>query len=362
MTDSSSDTLFGDSWGQIFMLLAIVSGLFSAQFYIERGAPRFTLKNLRWDRALELFGSCRPQAPGRWAVGASGCSTLSAALSMAKDGDEIALAPGVYREGLEISRSVALIGSGAPGSSLIEYSGRRTLSISGGHVQLRNVAIANTGAGGDWAIAISDARLTMANVVVRSDGGGVRAVDSDLDVSETSLEGRTAFSIEGRSQVRFGNGRISGSEAGIRISGENTQLTLSKAEVTGSRAAGLDASRFAVVRIEDSWLTENSVAATIHSGADVRIDRSTLAKNKNCALLINAGSATLNRTLVSESRCGAGFSGSGTLQVDASRFTRLSGPALEIPGGLENKVTFRGSGNVGLGAARTETANAAEVP
>ncbi|MFA5138241.1 MAG: right-handed parallel beta-helix repeat-containing protein [Elusimicrobiota bacterium] len=359
--EASQPGLFEDVWAQVLALLAIVSGMFTAHYFLTRPVPKAAALPIA-EKAAQVktsvksaFSTLTPRMPGHWVIDAqdspdADCATLQAALSAARDGDTLTIKPGIYREGLFINRAVTLQGAGqTPDKVEIISAGAQTIGLSTGRATLRNLSITNTGSREQWVVVAAKARLVLDKVRMRSAGQGVRCVDSDLDITDSDLDARVTLSVEGKSKVKVERTRISGEQTAVAASGGGADVTLSRSSIQDSRGTGVDASRFARVRITDSTLSGNSSAAVLAlSGAEVRVTGGDIRDNRDCAVRLDGSLVVLEKVLVSKNRCGAGFLGPATLEANGSTFSDLTLGPLAIKPGLEDVVTVRGSGNHGL--------------
>jgi hypothetical protein len=360
-----------DVWVQLFALLAVVSGVLSAHSYWQRSLPgpaapaevpisvsAEALQPAAPPAAAPPAASSvsAPRTAGRWVVDSrmsadADCASLGAAVAGARDGDVIVLRPGTYEEGVQVSKSLTISGAGvSPDQVVLTHSGPKTLAISGGRVTLENLSLANTGLRSYWVLSLAMGRLTMRNVRFRSAGQGMLVVDGDLDASDCDLDGRTALSVSGKSRVRLVHDTLSGEEAAVSADGGGVDLSIEGSRIQDSRGLGLEASRFALVRMNDVTLSGNvSAAVSIASGAEVRITQAKIVDNRDCGVRIDGGAKVfLEQAQLERDRCGVGFVGLGTLEARNSRFSELALGAVAVKPGLESSVSIRGSGNVGL--------------
>lgn len=81
-----------------------------------------------------------------WQVGSPGLSSIGQAVQLARPGDTIDVAPGIYREAtLQLSRRVVLVGQGWP---VLDGEGKRQLiTIGADSVEVRGFVLRNSGSG-----------------------------------------------------------------------------------------------------------------------------------------------------------------------------------------------------------------------
>jgi hypothetical protein len=143
---------------------------------------------------------------------------------------------------------------------------------------------------------------------------------------------------------------LTGQETAVWAEGGGTEVRLEGSRIQDSRGTGLEASRFALVRLEDVTLSGNvGAAVVVDSGAEIRITRAKIVDNRDCGVRVGGGGKVrLEQVRLTRDRCGVGFVGLGTLEAHNSQFEELALGAVAVKPGLERGVTIRGSGNVGL--------------
>ena len=370
MSQASQPSAIEDVWVQLFALLAVVSGILSAHYYRQRSLPPASAP-----ASMQQVVSVAPEEPvappaplttapaasaprtaGRWVVDVkmgpdADCSSLAAALAGAHEGDVIVLRPGIYYESVDISKSVTISGSGiSPDQVMITNASVQTLSVTAGRVALDNLSLSNTGLKSSWALAVAQARLSLRNVRLRTAGQGLRVLDSDLDASDCELDARVALSVSGKSRVTLVRATLTAKETAVSADGGGVDLRIDSSRIQDSRGTGLEATRFALVRLNDMTLSGNvSAAIIIRSRAEVRVTRAKIVDNRDCGIRIeDHGKAVLEQAQVARNRCGVGFTGPGTLEARNCQFSELALGAVAVKPGLEKSVAIRGSGNVGL--------------
>lgn len=344
-----------DIWVQFFALLFIISGVFSIH-YLFRG--RATYGPALKPQSGRVMGkaSTFSKTPKRWVVApvkraSVDYTTLAAAVAAAGEGDSIFLRPGAYDECVHVSRSVTISGDGdSPAEVTLSCAKAETLLITGGSVVLENLSVLNTWPGNYWAVDLADANLTMRRVKLKSSSSGLRVQDGEATVSDSELEGRRALFVTGRSKVRVSRSKLAGEEAGISADGGEVNLRVEGCRLQNGRGTGLAAGRFASVAVNDTTISDNTLAAvSVYTGARVKISNSRITDNQECGVILDeGGSVELEHVTVSRNKCGVGFSGAGSLLANNSVFTDLEMGAVAIKKGCENIAKVRGSGNKGL--------------
>jgi hypothetical protein len=353
-------------WIQLFALMALVAGIFTAHHLLRPGpapAPAPAAPPSEFSAAPQITAEVpakpavtSPKSVGRWVVDPrmgpdADCATLGEALAGARAGDTIVLRPGTYSEGVRITEPVTITGGGvSPDQVIIVHTDLQTIAVTGGPVELDNLSLTNTGLKSYWVITADKARLSLRNVRLRTEGQGVRITDSDFDVSDSGLEGRTALAVSGKSRVNVLRTALIGDELAVSADGGETDLRISNSRILNSRGFGLSARRFSWVRLNEVAITGNVAAAiTVDSGAEVRVTSSKITDNLDCGVgLDGGGKIVLDRVLLARNRCGVGFTGPGTLEARDSKFLELTLGAVAVKRGLEKSAVIIGSGNTGL--------------
>lgn len=366
-----------DTWVQVLGLVALSSGAFTAHFLLaaQPAAARQAAQAARaaapavdtGARALPRPRSSsapvkaaspealKPRLAGHWLVDSRGgleadCTTVQAALAAASDGDRITVKPGVYHGYVSITKSVTIQGSGSsPDKVELTHTGPQTVTVAGGRAVLGNLTVANTGGPGTWVVLASKARLSLERVKMRAFGNGIRVIDSEFAASDSDLSGLRALYLEGATRASILRTALSGRESALTASGGGVRARLSGGFVRDSAGVGIDVSQFARVTIEETAVTGNlGGGASVRSGAELRAVGARFVGNRDCALRIDGGFATLDGVHVERNRCGIGLVGRATVDVNNSVFSDLSLGALAIKPGMEDAVIVRGAGNTGI--------------
>ncbi|MDA3629323.1 AAA family ATPase [Saccharopolyspora sp. WRP15-2] len=90
--------------------------------------------------------------------------TVGDAISSARDGDVIAVRPGVYPESIVLDRNVTLSGSGSPGDVRIEAAGEPVLRVTTEHAEVSGIEFAHSG--GAVAVDLQSGELHLDECVV----------------------------------------------------------------------------------------------------------------------------------------------------------------------------------------------------
>lgn len=242
----------------------------------------------------------------------SGCpfAKIQAALDAAKDGDEITVGPGIYRENLKITKSVSLIGAdpaqvrllpGGPAYALIQVGDESTLStvrIEGFTLQqaadlveksvytdvataiqslvFRNNRVLNREAD-DWITSLAGTEVTVeknvfsTNSTLEIDGQEIRVLRNDLWLvrvnpswgdggSEAVVEGNTfreeGVLVSGNTVVRKNRFRLAG--VGIDVGGRPAEVELVRIVENEFIGPGTRRSRSSIFDLSDAITVGNS--------------------------------------------------------------------------------------------------------
>ena len=283
-------------------------------------------------------------------------TSISAALAQAAAGSHIAVAAGTYKECLEIQRKVTLEGRCAQLVTIVGTT--KTLPAVGflwwaSGAVLRGVTVTGV-TGGLW---ISGVSVSAERVSVRKcEGRGIDVIDGgalalyDSLVAENREAGVVLFSSKmslERSVVRdtretastgdWGTGIYAGHDAG---KGGPSEVTLRDCLVAGNRSTGLlvNSSKATLDRsvIRDTRETASNkgfgtgIQASLDSGqsapSEVTLRDCMVIKNRGHGILVASSKATLDRTVVRDTRPWASnqHGGSGILALAFSEQSSAS--------------------------------------
>ncbi len=410
MNNDPKTSLLEDVWLQVFILLLIVSGVFSLHFMMHpaqaaqpvpqaspvrtggtpiteaqpapaRAAPvsaplEARPEPVRQEAPAEAAEKpATPKTAGRWVVGKPGgagvnCSSLGDAVSQAADGDSIVVQPGSYEVSILASKSLTISGGGSsPDEVELTNSLSPTFAIAGGRMVMQNLTIANTSEVDYWALSVSRASLVLRNVNIKSSGKGVRVQGADLDASDCEFEASSGLSISGKSKVKLTGVSVTGSVIGISAQDSSADLQLDDSHISGGGGAGLRVSDGAWARVSGTTISGNRYAGVmVASGAEVRVSNSQLTGNGECGAYIEEnGKLVLEKVTLTRNKCGVGFAGAGALDVRGNKFADNSMGAIAVSPLQGDQAVITGSGNSGLlvpgekrPAAKKRAATAAE--
>lgn len=387
MSNDPKMSLFEDVWLQVFILLLIVSGVFSLHYMLrpaqaalpvlpaEQPAAALpvqaavplaeTLEPARRAAPAEAAAQqpeetaekpAAPKMPGRWVVGKDGgpgvnCASLGDAVARAADGDSIVVQPGSYEVSVLASKSLTISGGGSsPEEVELTNSLSPTFAVTGGRVVMQNLTITNTSEVDYWALSLSRAALVLRNVNVKSAGKGVKVQGGDLEASDCEFEASSGLSISGKSKVKLTGVSITGRVIGISAQDSLADLQLDDSHISGGGGVGLRVSDGAWAKVSGTTISGNRYAGVmVASGAEIRVAKSQITGNGECGAYIEEnGKLVLEKVTLTRNKCGVGFAGAGALEARANKFADNSMGAIAVSPLQGDKAVITGSGNSGL--------------
>ncbi|NTU84414.1 MAG: hypothetical protein HGA45_34465 [Chloroflexales bacterium] len=272
---------------------------------------------------------------------ATPCHTIGAAVGKAVSGDTVLLAAGTYSETVSLSKSLTIVGVGAP-TTAIDGAGRGTVLTvlsSQARVALRDLTVRGGNAIGAGGGITSYGALSLERVSVQENrvsagegfqglGGGIASFGT-LTVSDTAVisnTGVTGGGIYSQGDLTASNVTFAGNTAtagGGLAAGAGT-ATLSYATVAGNQATGaaggLQAAEGATIQLGASIVADNggTSAAPECVGDLVSLDANLIGPAAGCTFsstgpgdqidvdpllgpLESGGGPTLTRALLPES-------------------------------------------------------------
>lgn len=231
----------------------------------------------------------RPGASGGDGSAAAPLGTLAAALAAAPEGAFVALAPGTYPAGLELTRPVTIVGACAAGVVLTGDASAPVLSIAADtSVELRALTLRASGERAAWIAGT----LTLRNVQVEQAQRAALHVASggELDASRLRVRDTREGMVDGLPGALGAAVQV---EAGARAE-------LRSASVEGSRGVALGTSGELVV--EDTAVLDTHCVSTFPGGSGLWAQE--------------AGQVTARRVVV-ETACTSGMAALDAARIDA---------------------------------------------
>lgn len=252
-----------------------------------------------------------PKTAGRWivdAAGGSGSDTASLvdAVLNAKDGDELALRPGVYTGAVAFAGKGLRISGAATdaGLAVIVSDSLDTVAVQGGSLLLADVTVRNLGPANGSAVSARMARVLLRNVRLELSprsyglnldrstaaasglaisGGyyGIRLEDANLGLEDSTLTGvEWGLMFFARSQALVTGTNIVGGEMGANVTkGSRLSMAHSRlASMTGSGVVARDAGT--AVRFQRVAIESAGDGLMIYDGAAASVEDSTFTRLK----------------------------------------------------------------------------------
>ena len=175
-------------------------------------------------------------------------STLTAALEAAKPGDRILVRPGLYKEGVIITKAVEIIGDGELGEVVIEAMGADVVLFRANMGRIVNLTLRQTGGGNWYGLDVTQGRLDL----------------EGCDITSRSL---ACIGIHGGSDPRLRRNRIHAGKGGGVIVFDDAKGTL-----------------------EDNDIFANPVSAVlIHSGGNPTLRRNRIHDGEQSGVVVYEG-------------------------------------------------------------------------
>lgn len=274
------------------------------------------------------YRSLTARTPGRWLVdpagGADADTTLIAeALFNARDGDEIDLRPGRYRESLSVAKSVRIAGQGRPGDVILQAAAGEALSASGARLALSGLTViggpsgaAVSAAGG--ALELTDVALSGIGVGVSASAGAVVSLErvsisglkwglllegGKASVDQTTIDqGEVGVTLARGETLRITHSTLSRLDQAVRAIGAGVDAEVSSTKIAGGKD-GLVADGEAALRIQSSQLSDNSGCAVkaADAGTKVQVLQSDLSGNGQGACLTRSAQGVFSEVNVMNS-------------------------------------------------------------
>ena len=188
--------------------------------------------------------------------------TISAALLVASDGDEIRIRPGHYQESLAIDKSLTLLGEGERGAIVIEGTGASALRITAGACRIENLTLRQFGAPHLDCVTIT--------------GGHVELVRCDIT---TQTQG-ACVNITGEDEVTLRENVIHGGHGWGVFAAGTGNLTLDGNDIVEHANSGLTVMRGAYVVARRNRISRNAqYAVRIDVGAGGAFEDNILSGN-----------------------------------------------------------------------------------
>lgn len=226
------------------------------------------------------------------ADGTGDFATFEQAMAAIPSGARLAIAPGHYRLGGLISRTLDIFGDGPAGSVVFEGEFQSVFPVMAIGGSLRNLSIRNTGGADRYGLWITSGELL-------------------VEECEISSQGDAAVFVSGNgASPRFQGCRLSGPSAyGLLL--RDATARLESCMVSGGARAG--------AAVEHGGSLE-LVACTVerNSGVGIEVDSTSVAQVWNCRIEGNGRSGVAARPAASVRITDSTITGNGTPQIHAS--------------------------------------------
>lgn len=252
-----------------------------------------------------------PKTAGRWivdAAGGSGSDTASLvdAVLNAKDGDELALRPGVYTGAISFAGKALKI-SGAPADAalaVIVSDAVDTVAVHGGSLALADLTVRGLGAAHGSAVSARMSRVLLRNVRLELSprsyglnldrstaaasglaisGGyyGIRLEDANLVLADSTLTGvEWGLMFFARSQAVVAGTTIAGGDMGVNIT-KGSRLAMADSRLTSMTGPGVVArDAGTTIRFQRVAFEGAGDGVMIYDGAAASVEDSTFTRLK----------------------------------------------------------------------------------
>lgn len=173
--------------------------------------------------------------------------TISAALLVASDGDEIRIRPGRYQEALRIEKPLALVGEGERSRIVVEGMDESALRISAGPCRIENLSLRQLGAPHLDCVAIAGGRVELArcDIMTQTQGACVNITSEDeVTLRENVIHGGHGWGIFAAGK---GNVTLEGNEI---VEHANSGLTVMRGAYVVARGNRINRNAQYAIRID----------------------------------------------------------------------------------------------------------------
>lgn len=265
---------------------------------------------------------------GRWIVDAAGgagsdTASLVDAVLNAKDGDEIALRPGIYPGTVAFAgKALKISGAAADaGLAVIVSDALDTVAVHGGSLALSDLTVRNLGAAHGSAVSARMGRVLLRNVRLEL---SPRAYGLNLDRSTAAASGLA----------------ISGGSYGIRL--EDANLGLEDSSLTGVDWGLMFFAR-SQAAVAGTTITGGEMGANITKGSSLSMTGSRLTAMTGTGVVARDAGTTVRLRRVAFEGAGDGLMiyDNAVASVEDSTFSRLKGYGVAAHGAGTRAVVRR---------------------
>jgi parallel beta-helix repeat protein len=244
--------------------------------------------------------------------------TITDALKAVKPGTRILVRPGMYREGIVIDKTVAIIGDGERSDIVIEASGKHTVSFQADNGRISNLTLRQAG-GGDWyGVDIAQGRPTL----------------EDCDISSQSL---ACVAIHGSADPILRRNRIhDGKKSGVVVY-DNGKGTLEDNEIFANALAGVEIKTGGNPTLRRNRIHDGKASGVIvyENGQGTLEDNEIFANAFSGVQIKEGGNATLRRNRIHDGKASGVYvhtNGQGILEDNEIFANALSGVDIRTGG------------------------------
>lgn len=244
--------------------------------------------------------------------------TLRAAIAAAQPGNRILVRPGLYREGIVITKPVEIIGDGELGEVVLEAKGRDVIRFEANMGRIANLTLRQVG-GGEWyCVDIGQGRL-------------------DLEGCDITSQSLSCVGIHGGADPRLRRNRIhDGRSAGVFIY-ENGQGTLEDNDIFGSTHSNVSICEGSNPTLRRNRIHDGKVGGVnIYENGQGILEDNDIFANANSGVQIHTGgNPTLRRNRIHDGKAGGVHvyeNGQGILEDNEIFANARSGVAIKTGG------------------------------
>jgi parallel beta-helix repeat protein len=231
---------------------------------------------------------------------AGGFKTIRDALAAAENGDLILVAPGVYAEGLIVTKPVEITGHGPAGQVVIEATGADVVLFRAGTARVSNLVLRQKGGGQWYAIDVERGSPEIA----------------DCDISSESL---ACIGIHNGATPRVVRNRIHDGRSGGILVYKQGGGTIEDNEITGNTHAGITAREGAGPTVRRNRIHANQAGGIqVSDKSAPTIEANDIYDNQHAALSVSTGATpTIRGNRIHDGRTSGVFAyenGAGTIE------------------------------------------------
>lgn len=240
--------------------------------------------------------------------GGGDTQTIADALAGAPAGAIIRLRHGIYKFGIELDKTVHLLGdSEQPEMVSVIVSDQPCLTSHAANASIRGISLRNEGAGRKPCVAVIAGRLQLDNVTIASGSGSALAISGNADVTGHGLiirdSGEAGVSVRDGGRLVLDDSSVETSRsAGISLvnSGE---VTLSNDRIVGSAGTGIVVADNSKARLIDNFVAGNAWSGIeVLRSSSAEVIGNVISGNREAGIYLSRdGGGQFSRNRVTES-------------------------------------------------------------